>query len=272
MAGQVVRDIASWSPSQRRVLASMSVNRNTTVSSPAGPTVSPATAAGRAGQALWKTVEFRTLVEDVVLELAQPRCRLETELVPQDLPDLLIGPQRVALPAETVEGHHQLAPGPSPAADSRRRGARAGPAPAPAALPPAPLRSAPLRRPSRASSSRAASSRANRRSARSASAGPRHRPSACFQHLGGRPGVAPFERLPAAVHRGFEAIGVDPETVRFQDVTRLTAHQTDLPLRYRRRTGCGAAGKRGSARWRWGSPAAGPPTVRRRWNRARRPG
>ena len=59
-------------------------------------------------------VKLWGLLEDLLLQLAERGGGFETELVAQGPPDPLIGPERIGLAAQAVEGDHELAPGPFP--------------------------------------------------------------------------------------------------------------------------------------------------------------
>ena len=56
--------------------------------------------------------KFRVVLEDRPLEVPQLRTGLDAEIVRQPAPRIAVRLERIALPADQVEGAHQLAPQP----------------------------------------------------------------------------------------------------------------------------------------------------------------
>ena len=67
-----------------------------------------------AGSGARGPVELGALLQDLLLEPPQAGVGSRPSSSPSIRPELLIGPQRLGLPAEAVEGQHALAPGPLP--------------------------------------------------------------------------------------------------------------------------------------------------------------
>src|SRR5439155_431255 len=59
-------------------------------------------------------LELRALEEDLLLEAPERRRRLEPQLLSEEATQLLIGPERLSLAAEPVEGEHEQPPSPFP--------------------------------------------------------------------------------------------------------------------------------------------------------------
>ena len=77
-----------------------------------------------------RRAEPRLLAQDRGVQLLQLRSRIESQLVDERAPQILVRGEGIGLPSRPVQREHQLAAEPSPAADSAPRATRAA-APAP---------------------------------------------------------------------------------------------------------------------------------------------
>ncbi len=99
--------MAARSPSQSRVLASMSVNRNVSVPQESGWA---GVAGGAVARRRRRLIELRALLQDLAFESLDARGRLQTEFLGQGAAKILVGRQSLGLPAEPVQRQHLQAP------------------------------------------------------------------------------------------------------------------------------------------------------------------